>query len=670
MKIFFPGSLHVSIIACFISLASVAQFRDYTPADFYKTVSISEPAVSPLGEWIAYTFTTVDSNKDYSVSDIWMVNRNGTKNMQLTFTKTEDESTPKWSPDGQWLSFLSDRYGEGDLEGKAQLWVMNVNGGEARPVTAFTVDINNYYWMPDSKQIVFELTDEDYIDTSSSGTRKPYVMNQYQFKKDWSGYADSLRTHLYLFTISTTTLDTLTSGVYNETDVSISRDGKQLAFVSDRNNQSGRTENTDIYTMNIKAGATPLQVTDWDGTEHSPHWSYDGAKLAWLQSSSKRKFTMYGQDMLCYKNITDLKMNAIAYSTLPVVQYGWQADNQQFIFIQENDREQQIVSVPIVNPKPLTLASGQKAFYELTYNKTYNEWITLMQTPYNPGELVSMDAAGNLRQLTHVQDSFMTNRRAVKIMPLTSVSEDGASVSSILYCREDLVNQKKLPLILHIHGGPVGQDDYGFDIQRNILASAGYLVCAVNYRGSSGRGIDFTTAIDADWGNKEVLDIIGAANELIKSGMADEQRMGIGGWSYGGILTNYVIASDKRFKAAVSGAGSSLQLSMYGIDEYVVQYEDELGYPWQNKEKWLAVSYPFFKADQIKTPTLFMAAEKDFNVPVAGSEQMYQALKSLGVPTELVIYPGQHHGLTIPSYKADRLQRYIDWFDKYLKVSE
>jgi dipeptidyl aminopeptidase/acylaminoacyl peptidase len=150
-------------------------------------------------------------------------------------------------------------------------------------------------------------------------------------------------------------------------------------------------------------------------------------------------------------------------------------------------------------------------------------------------------------------------------------------------------------------------------------------------------------------------------------GVADPDNLGLGGWSYGGILTNYLIASDPRFKAAVSGASSSLQLSMYGLDQYIIQYETELGRPWEAKEAWLKVSYPFFQADRIATPTLFLCGEMDFNVPLVGSEQMYQALRSLGVPTELVIYPGQHHGLTVPSYRKDRLERYLGWYEKYLK---
>jgi dipeptidyl aminopeptidase/acylaminoacyl peptidase len=155
-------------------------------------------------------------------------------------------------------------------------------------------------------------------------------------------------------------------------------------------------------------------------------------------------------------------------------------------------------------------------------------------------------------------------------------------------------------------------------------------------------------------------------DELQKRPFIDSDRLGIGGWSYGGILTDYTIATDTRFKAAASGAGSALQLSMYGVDEYITQYENEIGPPWKSQDLWIKISYPFFHADRIKTPTLFLGGDKDFNVPLVGGEQMYQALKSLGVDTQLVIYPNQFHGITIPSYKVDRLQRYLDWYAKYL----
>jgi dipeptidyl aminopeptidase/acylaminoacyl peptidase len=228
---------------------------------------------------------------------------------------------------------------------------------------------------------------------------------------------------------------------------------------------------------------------------------------------------------------------------------------------------------------------------------------------------------------------------------------------------------RRYPMLLLIHGGPNGQDEHSFSFDRQLFAANGYVVLAVNYRGSAGRGSEFQKAIYADWGHKEVIDLLGAVDQLVASGMADPGRLGIGGWSYGGILTDYTIATDQRFKAAVSGASSALQLSMYGSDQYIVQYENELGVPWKSKELWLKLSYPFFEADRIKTPTLFLSGDRDFNVPTIGVEQMYQALRSMGVDTQLVIYPGQFHGITVPSYVRDRLQRYLAWFDKYLKPS-
>jgi dipeptidyl aminopeptidase/acylaminoacyl peptidase len=201
-----------------------------------------------------------------------------------------------------------------------------------------------------------------------------------------------------------------------------------------------------------------------------------------------------------------------------------------------------------------------------------------------------------------------------------------------------------------------------------VYANAGFLVVAINPRGSSGRGFDFAKAIYADWGNKDVQDVMAGINHVIAGGIADPEKLAVGGWSYGAILSNFVIASDSRFKAAVSGAGISNSLAAYGYDQYAREYELELGTPWANKDVYERVSYPFLHADRIKTPTLFQCAEKDFNVPCLGAMQMYQALRSLNVATQLVMYPEQNHSLTIPSYQLDKMQRTLDWYSHYLKT--
>jgi dipeptidyl aminopeptidase/acylaminoacyl peptidase len=224
-------------------------------------------------------------------------------------------------------------------------------------------------------------------------------------------------------------------------------------------------------------------------------------------------------------------------------------------------------------------------------------------------------------------------------------------------------------MLLRIHGGPTSQDAHGFNVERQLFAAHGYAVLNVNYRGSTGRGHAYSTAINADWGQKEVLDLLAMVDAAVATGNIDPDKLGVGGWSYGGILTDYTIASTTRFKAASSGAGTGNILGFYGIDQYILQYDNELGPPWKNLDAYIKLSYPFLHADRIKTPTLFMGGDKDFNVPVTGGEQMYEALKSVGTPAELIVYPGEFHGFTRPSFILDRYKRWFDWYDKYVKAS-
>jgi dipeptidyl aminopeptidase/acylaminoacyl peptidase len=226
----------------------------------------------------------------------------------------------------------------------------------------------------------------------------------------------------------------------------------------------------------------------------------------------------------------------------------------------------------------------------------------------------------------------------------------------------------KIPMLLRIHGGPNSQDQHAFAFERQWFAANGYAVLAVNYRGSAGRGAKFSRAIWADWGHYEIDDLQAMVDQVVKMGVADPNKLGVGGWSYGGILTDYMIASTDRFKAATSGAGTAFTVAFYGTDQYIIQYDYEIGPPWEPKawETYQKISYPFLHADRIKTPTLFLGGERDFNVPVQGGQQMYQALRSLNIDTQLVIYPNEFHGITRPSYVRDRYERYLAWYELHI----
>lgn len=648
-------------IGCLLSAHAQIK-RPIAPNDVYRYQQPGSPKVSPDGNWILYNLRSVDSAKDKSSSDLWMISWDGKEQVQLTYGNG-GESEAQWSPDGKYISFLASR-GEDKF---SQVYVLDRRGGEAKKLTNVKGDIQGYDWAPNGQQILLGIKDQSYADTASTKIRKPYVIDRYHFKQDYQGYLDSTASHLYLFTLSTKKLDTLTRGIYSEREAVFSPDGQRIAFASNRTENPDKNENFDIYVMDAKPGATPVQLTKWVGEDRNPEWSPNGQWIAYSQSSSNEPFTMYGQNQLAVVSVNggDPKLLGTAVDR-PIMNAKWSKDGQQIQALMEDDRQVQLISVDVSSGKLDRLITGEFSLNSLEPNTAKNSWVMLMSTPTVPAELYAYEG-GQPRRLTHIQDSFLAPLILPTVKGFQSKSKDGTLVSGILYTPANAEPGKRLPLILFIHGGPVAQDDYDFDFTRMVYAAAGYAVAGVNYRGSSGRGIAYTRAIYGDWGNKEVMDIVGAANYLIATGVVDENRMGISGWSYGGISTNYTIATDQRFKAAVSGAGSSLQLSMYGSDQYITQYEKEIGYPWKNPQKWLSISYPFFKADRIKTPTLFMASQNDFNVPVIGAEQMYQALKSVGVPTELVIYPNQHHGVSVPSYQVDRLNRHINWFNKYLK---
>ena len=544
---------------------------------------------------------------------------------------------------------------------------MDRRGGEAQKITDLKADINDYVWSPDSKKIVLELKDPDYSDTAKTKVKLPYVMDRYHFKQDYQGYLGNRKNHLYLFNVATHAIDTLTSGYYNESEPTFSPDGKKIAFISNHSQNPDKNENTDIFVIDATPLSNAIQLTSWPGADVQPRWSPDGKSIAYLQSSSNQNFTMYGHN---YAAIIPAvggtpKLLSVAVDR-PIKNLRWTKEGNALIGLLEDDRQCYPVQLNIADNKLTKLAGGDRSFGVLAYNGANNNWLASISEPQLPTELYAFEN-GQTRRLTFSADSFLAPLKLSTVQGFKSKSKDGNIVSNILYLPADSINAKGLPLILFIHGGPVAQDEYEFDFTRLLYAAAGYAVVGVNYRGSNGRGVDYIKAIYGDWGNKEELDIIGAADDLVAKGIVDVNRMGIAGWSYGGISTDYTIATDQRFKAAVSGAGSALQLSLYGVDQYITQYETELGVPWKNSEKWIKLSYPFFHADKIKTPTLFMASEKDFNVPTVGAEQMYQALQSLGIPTGLVIYPGQHHGIVVPSYLKDRFERHIQWFNKYLK---
>lgn len=654
----------VLLLALLPSVVVAQARRPLRLDDLFRLKTVREPRISPDGQWVSYVVSQLDSAKDRAHSDIWMTSWDGARTVQLTHSP-DAEGSPRWSPDNRYLSFTAAR-GE---KAKTQVWVLDRQGGEARQLTKHKEGVGAYAWSPDGSRIAFVARDPDPAlkgPDSASTKPRPVVVDRYAFKRDGEGYLDERRRHIYIHDVTTDSVVQVTSGPYDDGAPVWSPDGRLLAFIAERGKDPDRENNSDLYVVEARAGGTVRQLTTWTGPDGGPPaFSPDGKSIAYTQGS-EAKFSLYSLDRVAVVPVEG-GTPRIVTSTLDraVSDLSWSADGRSLLGLLEDDRAVHVARVDVASGRVERLLEGRRVAADLDAGPD-GRLAVLAGTANQPNEIHALEG-GALRALTRVNAAWSAEVQLATVEDFSAKGKDGTVVNALLTRPAGATPGRPLPMLLRIHGGPTSQDQHAFQFERELFAAHGYAVLQVNYRGSTGRGEAYTQAIFADWGNKEVKDLHAAVDEAVARGIADPARLGIGGWSYGGILTNYAIAQDTRFKAAISGAGGALWASLYGTDQYIYQYENELGRPWENPKLWEKLSYPFYQVPRIKTPTLYMGGADDDNVPITGGEQMYQALKSLGVETQLVVYPGQNHGIVLPSFQKDRLQRYLAWYDRYLR---
>jgi dipeptidyl aminopeptidase/acylaminoacyl peptidase len=663
------------------AFATVAPLMAQTPAkphpmtldDVFRVKNVGNLKVSPDGNWVLYTVSSVDLKADHATTDLWMVSWDGKQDVQLTYGYEGSASSPEWSPDGKYISFSSSR--KGKVEG-TQVWVLSRTGGEARQLTNLTKEqgqIQAYEWSPDGKQLLLTVHTGDTVsanefnDANEKKYVPPIVITRYHFKQDMIGYVTAAsHTFLYLYDIATGKLTKLTAGnKYDERNGMWSPDGKEIAFVSNHTEEPERNINTDVFVVLAKAGSEPRQLTHYSGADTGPlAWSPDGTEIAFLRGGDV-KYWQYQEDRLAV-----IPADGNGHATVvtanfdrPVRDPQWTPDGKQIIVLVTDDRNGYPASIDVATDTVKRLVGSEGVSPDHSEQAAHEA--LLWSTDTEPTEVYAL-SEGNLRQLTHQNAELLSELVLAKADNMDASSKDGTRVDGLITLPDNAGATKPYPMLLWIHGGPQGQDAHEFTPMRQLFAARGYAVLNVNYRGSNGRGIEYQKAIWANWGVDEVQDIEACVNKVIQEGIVDPKRMGVGGWSYGGITTDFMIASTNEFKAASSGAGEGNPLVLYGVDEYINQYNFELGPPWENLQTYIKVGYPLLHADRIHTPTLFMGGTSDFNVPVVAGEQMYEALQTLHVPSALIVYPQEFHGFKRPTYLRDRYQYWFNWYDKWV----
>ena len=666
---------HMKIIysLLFILLCSPIHAEDvFTTEDIYSLKDITLSDVSEDGNGIVFITSQAENKYDGFKNTLYFLDTHKGKKVKLLESygsKGMNFSSIKFSSNSKSIFFLSSGMKTSGKESN-QIWSLSLSNRVKRKVTNFDGDISDYDVSDDGKTIAFigQRSSDKKADTK---TPSPIVIDRYQFKRDYEGFLGPNRDHLFIFDTQSRKVEQITSGQKDHLYPSISPNGESIAYMT-KEGDFDRHNNWEIFIKNIKGDESHRKLLSNNGEDIStsypsrPEWSPDGEKIAYLHGGDHSMLWYALQEV----SIIDVETGDIDFITqgfdrntsLP----QWSGDGQNIFFILEDDMKSQLMKYSFLDntTKKITPDNMYLSGYSQSYHVTDDEIIFQSSTSEIPSEIYHLKE-DQINPITSVNEQFIKNKLIGSTELISFKSFDGLTINGMMIKPPNFDSKKKYPLMIRIHGGPVSQYGRYFDFDWQLFASNNYVVIVTNPRGSSGRGFEFQKSIFAKWGIEDSKDISAALDFALDLGYIDENKLGIGGWSYGGMLTNYVIAKDNRFHAATSGAGISNILSGFGHDHYIREYIIELGTPWDNLDAWLNVSHPFLSADEIVTPTLFLVGEKDWNVPLIGSEQMYQALKHLEIPTQLIIYPNEHHGLSKPSYIKDRLDRYLDWHGKY-----
>jgi dipeptidyl aminopeptidase/acylaminoacyl peptidase len=624
-----------------------------TAMDLMKVNGVSAPRISPDSARVAYTVSEVKMEKDKewkTVTQVWVVPIGGGTARQ--FTRGDKSATaPEWSPDGTMIAFLSDR----EKEGERQVWMMMADGGEAWSVTSHKGGVSGFRFSPDGKHLVLTATDQPSKDEEE---RKKVKDDTMVIDRDIK------MTHLWLFDLGKKEEKRITEGDFTVSDPQWSPDGTRLSYVTRPTPKADDGDLDNIWIVTIATG-DKVKITGDDVSSQNPRWSPDGKWIAYNSGDRTGVSTDY---LYVIPATGGTPKQLTAKFELPVGTPVWSRDGKTLYFSTNVLEAIEIYSADVATGavKQLTTRGGSIGITEISRDgKTMVGTIALSQ---RPTEIYAANPTfASIKPITDhnawLQDYSLASSEVVKWK-----SKDGTEIEGVL-TKPVGYSSGKVPFLLNPHGGPTGASLNAFSGTVQVLAANGFAVLQPNFRGSTGKGLAFTQANKNSWGKGDYEDCMTGVDAMIQSGLADPDRLGAFGWSYGGYMTFWILTQTDRFKAVSPGAGLSNIYSMYSqndIQRYLRWFYSDKA-PWEATDLYWDRS-PMKYIKNVKTPTMIMHGQVDTRVPLAQAQEFYMALKEMKVPVEFVVYPRENHGFTEPRHSMDRVRRYVRFFAKYLKA--
>ena len=649
-----------AILLLFCYRSDAQSPRPMTLVDLIDLPQLSDPQVSNDGHQVLFVRSDANWRADRRIGHIWRVNADGSGLAQMT-SGADGENTPRWSPDGKTIAFVAKRGTEPDA--MAQLFLMPNAGGEARAFSNHATAVLNITWSPDGGIIYFRAADPK---SEKEKAKEKLKDDVFQFDENFQ------QQHLWKISVSSKAETRLTHGDYSVISYNLSVDGKKFAINRSPTPLIEDGDQSEVWVMDAD-GTNARQITHNQVGESEAVLSPDNSKVLFLSQSDQKFETYFNRKIFVAPaggGDARVLMPDLPYE---VEKASWSKDGKAIFFLANMGVHAELFNVPVGSPKPEQLTTGKHALAGWTVSTEANQHVYTSTEAMTPAEIWISGVSGGAgpKKLTSFYADLAAKYRLPRMEKIEWKGADGKTVEGLLYYPLDYQDGKKYPLVVQTHGGPQASDKFGFGGGQNyvpVLAAKGYAVLQPNYRGSTGYGDEFLRDMVGHYFQNAHLDVLAGVDELIKRGIADPDRLVKMGWSGGGHMTNKIITSTTRFKAASAGAGAANWVSMYAQSD-VRTYRTPWfgGTPWQKDAPITAFwdNSPLKDVWKVTTPTIFLVGEKDVRVPSPQSVEMYRALKSNHIPTHLYIAPREPHGWAELRHVLFKMNVELDWFEKY-----